>query len=333
MERKIYYLYLIRDLLNEKVYIGQTVRPKERWSQHKAYANNNPVQYIHRAMAKYGIDNFIFDIIATCRTLEDADETEILLIQQYDSRNKEKGYNIATGGDHAWNTGLPAEQQPMYGKTHSEESRQKISESNMGKIIPPHTDEWKQNMSQIMTGRISPMLGKKQSEFFKQRMSEVHSGNTYCLGKTLSDETKQKISIANIGKKLSEETKEKLSIAHTGKVISEESRQKMSESKSGENHPNFGKNLSQDTKNKISNSHIGKIHGPMSQETKDKISAIAKGHSVSHETRNKIAIANSIKFSPEQIIEIQKSELTLEKLAKIYGVGKSTIWRIKNKRR
>lgn len=149
----MHYLYRIMDTLSGKVYIGQSNKENERWRQHKYFARQEePIQYIHRAMKKYGIENFIYEIIAMCRTQEDADKTEIEIIKQYDSRNKEYGYNVAPGGDHAWNVGLPSELQPMYGKHHTEESRKKISESNMGKIAP-HTEQWKIDMSKKMTGR------------------------------------------------------------------------------------------------------------------------------------------------------------------------------------
>ena len=96
----MYYLYIITDKLNNKVYIGQTINEKRRWRAHKSFAKNpeQTGQYIHRAMAKYGINNFIYEIIATCRTQEGADETEKQLIKQYDSRNPIKGYNVAPTG-------------------------------------------------------------------------------------------------------------------------------------------------------------------------------------------------------------------------------------------
>jgi group I intron endonuclease len=96
----MHYLYRITNQLNNKIYIGQSISPDKRWKKHQAYANqDNPPQYISRAMKKYGIENFIFEIISTCRTSEDADEIEKQLITQYDSRNKDKGYNIAVGGN------------------------------------------------------------------------------------------------------------------------------------------------------------------------------------------------------------------------------------------
>jgi len=92
----MHYLYRITDALNNKIYIGQSNKETERWRQHKYLARQNePVQYIHRAIKKYGVENFTYEVIAQCLTQEDADETEILLIKQYDSRNKDKGYNVA----------------------------------------------------------------------------------------------------------------------------------------------------------------------------------------------------------------------------------------------
>jgi len=153
VERKIYYLYLIKDLLNEKVYVGQTVRPKERWSQHRSHSKNNPIQYIHLAIAKYGVQNFQFETVASCTSQEDADCVEIELIQQYDSCNKENGYNISSGGDPAWNRGLPKEQQPMYGKRQSEHQKQRCSETHTGKKFF-HTPKTKSKITKSLTGKI-----------------------------------------------------------------------------------------------------------------------------------------------------------------------------------
>ena len=47
-------------------------------------------------MLKYGINNFYFETIATCKTLDDANYIEEICISQYNSFNK--GYNDTTGG-------------------------------------------------------------------------------------------------------------------------------------------------------------------------------------------------------------------------------------------
>lgn len=65
-----------------------------------------------------------------------------------------------------------------------------------------------------------------------------------------SEETKQKMSDAQLGKKLSEEQKQKMSDAHLGKTASEETKQKMSGVRRG-------KPMSEEQKQKISDSMIG----------------------------------------------------------------------------
>lgn len=184
----MHYLYRITNALDNKIYIGQSNKENERWRQHKYFAKNpeKTGQYIHRAMAKHGVENFIYEVIAVCKTQEDADQTEAQLIKRYDSRNPNVGYNIAPGGESAWNKGLPPDMQPMYGRIVSEETRKKISESNMGKIMPPHTDEWKTHMSKIMTGR------------------------------TISSEEIEKRALSNRGKKRTKESRKKMSLSHIG---------------------------------------------------------------------------------------------------------------------
>jgi group I intron endonuclease len=148
----MYYLYAIVNKINDKIYIGQTVNPRRRWTMHKNRAKHKPLQYIHYAMIKYGIENFTYEVISMCKNQLDADETEVQLIKQYNSCDKEKGYNISPGGDPAWNRGLPPERQPMYGKKQSEFQKQRVIEVHTGKTFS-HTQEWKDNLSKIMIGR------------------------------------------------------------------------------------------------------------------------------------------------------------------------------------
>lgn len=187
----MFYLYTITSATDNKIYVGQTINPNRRWKDHQWLARNKQEQYVHRAMNKHGIEIFTFKIIATCRTQEDADETERLLIRQYDSRNTECGYNIAPGGEHAWNLGLPKEQQPMYGKKQSEYQKKRMSEIHTGKTVV-HSQEWNKNISQAMKGReitwadkISKAhMGKTFTQESKDKMSNAKLGNTNKRGKT-----------------------------------------------------------------------------------------------------------------------------------------------------
>lgn len=90
-------IYKITNKVNGKVYIGQSINIKERWHRHKTDYNKID-NYLYRAFKKYGLDNFLFEIIEECEK-EDLNNREIYWIKYYDSHNPQKGYNLTSGGD------------------------------------------------------------------------------------------------------------------------------------------------------------------------------------------------------------------------------------------
>ena len=56
-------IYKITNLINDKKYVGQSIHIDRRWKEH-IYQNRNSA--IHQAIEKYGIENFIFEIIEEC---------------------------------------------------------------------------------------------------------------------------------------------------------------------------------------------------------------------------------------------------------------------------
>lgn len=171
----MHYLYRITNQLNKKIYIGQTVDARKRWGAHKSKSKtDSPVQYISRAMAKYGIENFIYEIIATCQTQEDADETESFLITQYNSRNKEFGYNVKPGGNVA---------------PHAEETKQKISQATINQIATQG----------------HPAAGREVTQETRDLMRKIRLENPI----DYTDEVRKNMSESHIGIKDSEETRAK----------------------------------------------------------------------------------------------------------------------------
>lgn len=95
MKPKFGIIYKITNLLNGKVYIGQTIQSLEhRFSQHKHKTSSSP---IHLAIKKYGHKNFIIEELEKC-SVGILDEREIFYIEQYKSYYKKFGYNISRGG-------------------------------------------------------------------------------------------------------------------------------------------------------------------------------------------------------------------------------------------
>lgn len=89
---------MIKNINNNKVYIGQSVNIENRWMHHKSELNNNKHinDYLQNAWNKYGQDSFCFIVIEEC--LEDElNDKEIYYINKYDSMNN--GYNLCAGGN------------------------------------------------------------------------------------------------------------------------------------------------------------------------------------------------------------------------------------------
>jgi len=157
---KIYYLYRITNKINDKIYIGQSIDPIRRWYEHKRSASSNSCMIISRAIKKYGNNVFIFEVIATCKTYEDANEIETLLVSQYNSLVP-NGYNVSLGGmnapkSEAWKKIISQKAQERAPKT-SEQMRDiaanrpedyydHFNGNQYAKGIK-HTDEWKEMMS------------------------------------------------------------------------------------------------------------------------------------------------------------------------------------------
>ena len=168
-----------------------------------------------------------------------------------------------------WNKGKSKEYQPMFGKCHTTKTKQKISESNKGQIPwckgKQQTEETKQKISESNKG-------KYQTEETKQKISLANKG------KQQTEETKIKISETLKGHITTEETKRKISESNKGYITSKETRKKLSEShigkQAGNKNPMFGKHHSSETKEKISKSHKGKVH---TSRLKEKMSKIRKG--------------------------------------------------------
>lgn len=86
------YIYIIKNIVNDKVYIGQTIQSiEERYRQHINTALANKINSkVYIAMREIGIDNFYIEPILECST-EDLNKYEQYYVEYYNSLNN--GYN------------------------------------------------------------------------------------------------------------------------------------------------------------------------------------------------------------------------------------------------
>lgn len=189
-------VYKVTCLENNKIYIGKTVKTlNERKTQHFSTAKaNRGCMLFHKAIRKYGRDNFVWEILDKVMFSDLLLDLEKFYIKKYNCKSP-NGYNLTDGGS------------GTVGWVVSDETKKKMSEARMGyKCL----EETKKKLSEINTG-------KKLSEETRKKMS-----------RPMNEETKRKISKALIGIKRSEETLRKLSKVNKGKHRSEETRNKMS---------------------------------------------------------------------------------------------------------
>jgi group I intron endonuclease len=184
-------IYKITNLINEKVYIGQSINIEKRFISYKNLRNCKRQKKIYASLNFYGIENHTFEIIKECCIKE----------LNYYERHYQEYYNVL--GDLGLNL--------KYTKTNdksgslSDETRKKISEFQKGR---KHSEETKEKMSQSQKGKIF-------SEDTRKKLSES------ATGRKLTEETRKKLSEKRKLRITKNETRKKISKnnANSKKVI------------------------------------------------------------------------------------------------------------------
>ena len=142
-------IYKITNKINGKVYIGQSIDIDTRWRQH---CNAKDDFSIHRAIQKYGPENFNFEVLLECPA-EMLNNWERDMIALYDCMYP-YGYNLTEGGE---------------GYQCSEETRLKMSEAKKGHIV---SEETRHKISESMKEKKHQPLSIEH----KRKISEAHKG-------------------------------------------------------------------------------------------------------------------------------------------------------------
>ena len=123
------YIYKYTNILNNKVYIGQTIQTtnKRAGKNGNRYTKNNT--HFSNAIKKYGWDAFVLEILIETDDNSILDDLERYFIKKYNATDREYGYNTEIGGNS--------------NKTISEETKRKISNTLTGHI---HSEETKEKI-------------------------------------------------------------------------------------------------------------------------------------------------------------------------------------------
>lgn len=149
-------IYVIRNTLNLKLYVGQTVLSlKKRFARHVSDKKKS-CRKLANALKKHGSDNFSIELIAMCSDQDTANYLEICFIDEFNSIKT--GYNIREGGSHG---------------RASKETRKKMSLVHTGKH---HSKETIEKMSLSQMGDKNHRYGKTASSEYKKKLSKARQG-------------------------------------------------------------------------------------------------------------------------------------------------------------
>lgn len=152
MDKK-YIIYMHKNKINSKVYIGQTCQsPNRRWRNGNGYLRNQNGTHFANAIKKYGWDNFEHIILKTDLTKDEANYYETKYIKEFKSSDRNFGYNQTLGGE---------------GMVATEEIRLKMSQN--------HAD---------FKGENSPLYGKKMKDIMSEESYNLWLSKLREYGKT-----------------------------------------------------------------------------------------------------------------------------------------------------
>ena len=269
---QIWTLYCHTHIESGRRYIGLTSQTMEkRWKTHVHHAKSSKSGRWHfpNAIRKHGPEAFSHEVLEICHDLEVANLAEECWIEFYETRNPEKGFNLAKGGKHvphsirknpwndpeyrekitknaqflqssrsraankaALNTPDSKSKRSLASKEAASkpEFRAKISAAFKGRKT---SSEERERLREIARNQVkTPEMIAKISASVKLALSKPEIREKM-IKRKMSPGTREKIRLKNIGRRLSEETKAKISAKRTGHVVSEEVRNLISTRQKG----------------------------------------------------------------------------------------------------
>lgn len=202
-------IYQIRNILDNKIYIGQAKNFRARCNGHlsKLRLNKHHSPYLQRAFNKYGEENFVFEILLYCEPFELTYYEQKLVDLLNPSYNVCKECVDSTKGT-----------------KRSDETKKKLSEMRRGKKV---SDKVRQLLLKFATGSNHYLFGKHISDEVKLKMSLAKKGKP---SHPMTEHTRNKLLESNKGSKRSDESRRKMSESASNRLpVSEETKLKIKE--------------------------------------------------------------------------------------------------------
>jgi group I intron endonuclease len=178
-------IYGIKNIVNNKIYVGSALNIKKRWYEHKYKLkyNKHANKHLNDACNKYGINNFEFIIIERVEPSK-LIEREQYYINYYNATNRDNGYNLLPIAGNSLNykhseitkekirNSLVGRKSSRVNYVVSDETKKNMS--NSAKRKPPVTEETKKNLSIALLGNKNACRIVDEKE--RKKMSEIRIG-------------------------------------------------------------------------------------------------------------------------------------------------------------
>jgi group I intron endonuclease len=145
-------VYVIRNMVSERVYVGKSTNPKQRWRCHKADLRNGKHlnRHLQNAWKKYGEGAFVFTVIETADNEAHLNELECFYMEQFRSQGTSL-YNIVEGGKGGFSLAAQEKaRQLSTGRQKTPEEKAKWRVANLPRI---QSAEYRQHLSQKLKGK------------------------------------------------------------------------------------------------------------------------------------------------------------------------------------
>lgn len=146
-------IYIIKNDINSKVYVGQAINVKQRFQNHCKPSSSQDNDLVSRAIQKYGRNHFWYEILES--QIENYDQREKYWISYYNCI-RPNGYNISEGGNYP----------PVQKGTHHPES--KLTGKQLNELI------YDLQYTQLSYSQLSDKYDLSKSSIY-----EINNGKTY----------------------------------------------------------------------------------------------------------------------------------------------------------
>lgn len=218
-------IYKIRNLLNGKFYVGSAQDTRTRFRQHRRLLRKgiHHCKHLQNAWNKYGEELFKFEVIEYVGSIEGLEAAEDVWLREH--VGKGHCYNSGRSAKAPWR-GCAPEEHPNFGRNLTDDQKETLREAakRQWETSDPrtgrtHSEETRAKISANV--RAAAVEGRGgachiPSEETRKKMSEAHKGNQYAKGHIRSEDHRRKLSEANMGnehwkgKNHSEESKAKM---------------------------------------------------------------------------------------------------------------------------